>query len=136
MAQWERIRLPTQEMWVWISELERPPGVGNGNPLQYSCLENPSPWRCKESDMTEHACARARTHTHTHTHTNTHTHNAGNIFFLFTFRNSVTAWCKLAAHYIYWKNESINERRKESYQIIGIIKCKVCPVQFALLLLT
>ena len=34
---------------------------GNGNPLQYSCLENPkslaacSPWDCKESDITEHA---------------------------------------------------------------------------------
>ena len=67
MAQWERIRLPTQEMWVWISELERPPGVGNGNPLQYSCLENPSPWRCKESDMTEHACVRACARAHTHT---------------------------------------------------------------------
>ena len=40
----------------------RSPGVGHGNPLQYSCLENPhgqrslagySPWGCKESDMTE-----------------------------------------------------------------------------------
>ena len=37
----------------------RPPGEGNGNPLQYSCLENPmdlvgySPWGRKESDMTE-----------------------------------------------------------------------------------
>ena len=36
------------------------PGEGNGNPLQYSCLENSmdgrtwwSPWGCKESDMTE-----------------------------------------------------------------------------------
>ena len=38
------------------------PGVGNGNPLQCSCLENPkgqrslagsSPWARKESDMTE-----------------------------------------------------------------------------------
>ena len=39
-------------------------GVGNGNSLQYSCLENPmdrgvwqatvSSWGCKESDMTEH----------------------------------------------------------------------------------
>ena len=51
------------------------PGVGNGNPLQYSCLENfmdrgasgvPSMWlrrvRCKW--VTECAC----THTHTHTH--------------------------------------------------------------------
>ena len=39
----------------------RSPGEGDGNPLQYSCLENPmmeepgsySPWGHKESDMTE-----------------------------------------------------------------------------------
>ena len=40
----------------------RSPGEGHGNPLQYSCLENPhgqrslagySPQGCKESDMTE-----------------------------------------------------------------------------------
>ena len=55
---------------------ERAPGKGNGNPLQYSCLENPmdrgvgySPWGHKESDMTE----RLSTHTHTHTHTHTPT---------------------------------------------------------------
>ena len=39
-----------------------PPGEGPGNPLQYSCLENPhgqrslvgySPWGDKESDTTE-----------------------------------------------------------------------------------
>ena len=50
----------TQEMWV--RSLERSPGEGLGNPLQYSCLENPhgqrslagcSPWGCKESDTTE-----------------------------------------------------------------------------------
>ena len=38
------------------------PGEGNGNPLSYSCLENPhgqrslegySPWGCKESDTSE-----------------------------------------------------------------------------------
>ena len=37
------------------------PGEGNGNPLQYSCLENSmdrnlvgySPWGCKELDTTE-----------------------------------------------------------------------------------
>ena len=35
------------------------PEEGNGNPLQYSCLENPTdggawcPWGCKESDTTE-----------------------------------------------------------------------------------
>ena len=51
-------------------------GGGNGNPVQYSCLENPmerslmgySPWSRKELDTTEH------THTRTHTHTHTHTH--------------------------------------------------------------
>ena len=37
----------------------RSPGEGNGNPLQYSCLENPmdgeawrGPWGCNELDMT------------------------------------------------------------------------------------
>ena len=46
----------------WIPQLGRSPGGGNGNLLQYSCLENPhgqrslkgySPWGHKESDMTE-----------------------------------------------------------------------------------
>ena len=41
---------------------ERAPGEWNGNPLQYSCWDNPheqrslagfNPWSCKESDMTE-----------------------------------------------------------------------------------
>ena len=45
-----------------VPGLERSPGGGHGNPLQYSCLENPhgqrslvgySPWGHKESDMTE-----------------------------------------------------------------------------------
>ena len=45
-----------------ISELERSPGGGHGNPLQYSFLENPhgqrsltgnSPWGHKELDMIE-----------------------------------------------------------------------------------
>ena len=40
----------------------RSPGGGHGNPLRYSCLENPhgqrslkgyNPWGCKESDTTE-----------------------------------------------------------------------------------
>ena len=47
----------------FISGLGRSPGVGNGHPLQYSCLENSmgrgawwatySPWGCKELDTTE-----------------------------------------------------------------------------------
>ena len=49
-------------------ELGRSPGEGHGNPLPYSCLENPheerslegySPWSCKELDTTE----RLSTHT-------------------------------------------------------------------------
>ena len=45
-----------------IPGLERSPGGRHGNPLQYSCLENPcgqrslagySSWSCKESDTTE-----------------------------------------------------------------------------------
>ena len=45
-----------------IPGLGRSPGEGNGNPLQYSCLENPmdgrslvgySPWDHKESDTTK-----------------------------------------------------------------------------------
>ena len=45
-----------------IPGLGRSPGGGHGNPLQYSCLENPrglrsqagySPWGCKQSDKTE-----------------------------------------------------------------------------------
>ena len=61
-------------------------GEGNGNTLQYSCLENPmdrgnlagsSPWGHKESEMTE------RVHAHTHTHT--HTHHSVRLGLLFPF---------------------------------------------------
>ena len=50
--------------WGSIPGWGRSPGEGNGNPLQCSCMENPtdggglvgySPWDCKESNMTEWA---------------------------------------------------------------------------------
>ena len=50
-----------------ITGLGRSPGGGHGNPLQFSCLENPhgqkslvgySPWGCKESDATERLAQR------------------------------------------------------------------------------
>ena len=56
-----------------ISGLGTSPGGGHGNPLQYSCLENPhgqrslagySPWGHKESDMTE----QLSTHIYAHIH--------------------------------------------------------------------
>ena len=61
----ERIQLPvqeTQEMAGSIPGLESSPGVENGNPLQYSYLENfmdTGTWRAEvygitELDMTEH----------------------------------------------------------------------------------
>ena len=49
-----------------IPGLGRSPGGGHGNPLQYSCLENPreqrslvgcSPWTCKELDTAERPSA-------------------------------------------------------------------------------
>ena len=63
---------------------ERSPGVGNGNPLQYSDLENSmdrdpgrySPWGPKELDTTE----QLNTHTDMHAHTHTHVH--GNLYTL------------------------------------------------------
>ena len=52
----------TQENLGLIPGLGRSPGGGHGNPLKYSCLENPhgqrslagySPWGHEPSDMTE-----------------------------------------------------------------------------------
>ena len=64
------------------------PGEGNGNPLEYYCVENPMdiPWTIpeepgwlqwghKESDTTEqHTHTHTYKYIHTHTHTYTHTH--------------------------------------------------------------
>ena len=42
VAQWWRIHVPMQKpQKIWIWSLGLFPGGGNGNPLQYSCLENP-----------------------------------------------------------------------------------------------
>ena len=78
-----------------ILGLRRSPGEGNGNPFQYSCLENSmdrGAWwatvhRVAESDMTEQL-------THTHTHARTHTHwNFKNKFTLQFQLSSVTLSC-------------------------------------------
>ena len=52
----------------------RCPGEGNGNPFQYSCLENPTDrgvWWASVQGVTKSQTrlgAQVRTHTHTHTH--------------------------------------------------------------------
>ena len=72
-----------------IPESVRSPGVGNGNPSQYSCLENStdsSLWWATVHGVTknwaqlsnlEHTHRHTHTHTHTHTDTHTHTHGGG-----------------------------------------------------------
>ena len=60
------------------------PGGGHGNPLQYSCLENPMDrdaavhWVAQSQTRLKGLSARARMHAHTHAHartrTRTHTH--------------------------------------------------------------
>ena len=55
-----------------VPDLRRPPGEGNGNPLQYSCLGNPmgrGAWQ-----TTVHGVAKSQTQLSTHTHTHTHAH--------------------------------------------------------------
>ena len=54
-----------------VPQLGRSPGEGNGNPVQYSYLENPMDrgacW------PTVHGVTRSQTQMHTHTRTHTHT---------------------------------------------------------------
>ena len=55
-----------------IFGLGRSPGIGNGNPIQYSCLDNSmdrGTWW-----VTVHGVAKSMTWLSTHTHTHTHTH--------------------------------------------------------------
>ena len=60
-----------------IPRSRRSPGVENGNPLQYSCLDNPMANGARRA--TVHGITKSQTqvsmctcaHTHTHTHTNT-----------------------------------------------------------------
>ena len=61
---------------VSISGLGRSPGEENGNPLQYSCLENSmnrGAWQTVVHGVTKSQTWPSNwTHTHTHTHTCTH----------------------------------------------------------------
>ena len=58
-----------------IPGLGRSPGEGHGNPLQYSCLENPMDrgvWQATVHGITKvrhNLATKQHTHTHKHTHT-------------------------------------------------------------------
>ena len=59
-----------QETWVRDMGLGRSPGVGNGNPLQYSCLENPmdrGAWQAIVHGQQSQTQWRAHVRAHTHT---------------------------------------------------------------------
>ena len=51
----------------------RSPGEGNGNPLQYSCLENSMESRVWQTAA--HGVTKRQTRLSTHVHTHTHTHS-------------------------------------------------------------
>ena len=65
--------LPTmQETWVQSLGQKGSSGEGNGNPLQYSCLENFSSWGYGGlQSMWLQNWTQLSKHTHTHTHTHT-----------------------------------------------------------------
>ena len=70
MAQWWRICLPMQDLDL-IPRLGRSLGVRNGNPLRYSCLENPTyrgAWRATVFGVAKSQIQLSDwTHTYTHT---------------------------------------------------------------------
>ena len=71
--------LPYKETKIWRHP-RRSPGGGHGNPLQYSCLENPmdrGAWWAAVHSVTKSLTwlKQLSTHTHTLVHTHTHTHN-------------------------------------------------------------
>ena len=78
-------RCKRQRFDLWVGRIAR---VGNGNPLQYSCLRNPmdrgASWatvhEVAESDMTGHMHIHVRACMHTHTHTHTHWHKYIHIY--------------------------------------------------------
>ena len=64
---------PAARDTVLIPGSGRSPGVGNGKPLQYSCLDNPvdrGDWQA-----TVHGVAKSQVQLSAYTHAHVHTHN-------------------------------------------------------------
>ena len=80
-----------------VPGLGRSPGGGHGNPLQYSCLENPmdrgtcqatAPRVAQSRTWLKPLSAPVRTHTDTHRHTDTQTHTHTHTHKLSTLQSS------------------------------------------------
>jgi len=79
-----RSDIKTYLCWLMIPGSGRFPGIGNGNLLQYSCLENSvgrGAWQAiahgvAKSQTQLSTCTRVHAHLRVHTHTHTHTHTA------------------------------------------------------------
>ena len=79
MAQWWRTCLQCRRhrRWRFHPGLGRPPGGGNGNPLQYSCMENPmdrGAWHA-----TIYGVTKSRTRLSTHMGEQTYCHNVWSV---------------------------------------------------------
>ena len=78
---WGRKELDKTE-WQkkWVRKIL---GVGNGNLLLYSCLENDRTWQATVCGVTKiWTWLQNWEHAHTHTHTHTHTHDLITIFLI------------------------------------------------------
>ena len=75
-----------------IPGLERSPGEGTGNPLQYFCFENPTDrgaWRAKVHRVAESDTTELTVHTHTpQTHKQTETSRSTQTQFVFGSKSS------------------------------------------------
>ena len=71
---------------------EDPPGEGNGNPLQYSCLENSMDRSTMVLQRVGHESAIEQVRAHAHAHTHTHTLLIHHPLY-WTYLFSEIVWC-------------------------------------------
>ena len=94
-----------------IPGLGRSSGEGNGNPLQYSCLENSmdrEAWWATVRGVAKSWTWLTDSHIHTHTHTHTHNWRASEIWWLSSqwrtsWRRKDVCGCSLPAPKKTWK---------------------------------
>ena len=68
---------PAARDTVLIPGSGRSPGVGNGKPLQYSCLDNPVDRGVWQATVHGVAKSQAQLSAYTHAHVHTHNHTEG-----------------------------------------------------------